>query len=176
MRPVLAYLYETMTREQEKVNAARPAATEGNLFPMEETGGIALEDVYNAFYECVRGKRSTLEALAFEYDYERYCRELWEEYHRGSYHPSRYIVFVSSHPVLREIFGSCFRDRVTDTLLAMRLLPYLEAQFIDDNYSTRVGKGTLYGIKRVSEMVRQCSENYTRDCYIMKLDIQSFLI
>lgn len=143
---------------------------------MEETGGIALEDVYNAFYECVRGKRSTLEALAFEYDYERYCRELWEEYHRGSYHPSRYIVFVSSHPVLREIFGSCFRDRVTDTLLAMRLLPYLEAQFIDDNYSTRVGKGTLYGIKRVSEMVRQCSENYTRDCYIMKLDIQSFFM
>lgn len=175
VRPVLAYLNKTMI-ENEKVNAARSAAIECQLFPVEETGGIALEDVFSAFHECVRGKRNTLDALAFEYDYERQCRELWEEYHRGSYRPSRYIVFVSSHPVLREIFGSCFRDRVTDTLLAQRLLPYLEAQFVDDNYSTRVDKGTLYGIKRVEQMVRECSEAYTRDCWIMKLDIQSFFM
>ena len=164
------------TKTEKTANATRPAATEGQLFPVEETGGIALEDVYIAFHECVRGKRSTLEALAFEYDYERHCRELWEEYHRGTYRPSRYVVFVSSHPVLREIFGSCFRDRVTDTLLALRLLPYLERQFVDDNYSTRVGKGTLYGIRRVEQMIRECSEQYTCDCYVMKLDIQSFFM
>lgn len=162
--------------ETKRLNAARPAAIEGQLFPIEETGGIALEDVYSAFYECVRGKRNTLEALAFEYDFEQQCHELWEEYNRGTYRPSNYIVFVSSHPVLREIFGSCFRDRVTDTLLAQRLLPYLEDQFVDDNYSTRVDKGTLYGIRRVDWMMRQCSENYTRDCWIMKLDIQSFFM
>ncbi len=161
-------------KENEK--DVRPVFTEGHLFSDEETGGISLGDVFEAFHACVRGKRGSLEALAFEYDYERHCRELWEEYNRGSYHPSRYIVFVSSHPVLREIFGSCFRDRVTDTLLAMRLLPYLEEQFIDDNYSTRIEKGTLYGIRRIYGMIRDCSQNYTTDCWIMKLDIQSFFM
>lgn len=159
-----------------KVGASRPAVTQGQLFPIEETGGIPLEDVFSAFHECIRGKRGALEALAFEYDYERQCRQLWEEYHLGTYCPSRYVVFVSSHPVLREIFGSSFRDRVTDTLLAMRLLPYLEAQFVDDNYSTRKDKGTLYGIRRVEDMIRDCSDNYTRDCWVMKLDIQSFFM
>lgn len=164
-----------MTRIK-KVIATRPGACEGQLFPIEETGGIALEDVYNAFYECVCGKRSTLDALAFEYDYERQCHQLWQEYHLGTYRPSLYIVFVSSFPVRREIFGSYFRDRVTDTLLARRLLPCMEARFITDNYSTRVGKGTLYGIRRVAQMIRECSAGYTRDCYVLKLDIWSFFM
>lgn len=51
-----------------------------------------------------------------------------------------------------------------------------EETFIDDNYATRKGKGTLYGINRIYGHIRECSACYTRDCYVMKLDVRSFFM
>lgn len=48
----------------------------------------------------------------------------------------------------REVFAADFRDRVVHHLIARKIEPLLEAQFIDDSYSTRREKGTLYGIRR----------------------------
>jgi len=39
-----------------------------------------------------------------------------------------------------------------------------------------VGKGTHFGIQRVDKFIRQCSANYTKDCYILKLDLQGFFM
>ena len=39
-----------------------------------------------------------------------------------------------------------------------------------------MGKGTHYGIKRITNFIKKCSENYTKDCYILKLDIQGFFL
>lgn len=41
------------------------------LFSSEETGGISLEEVFEAYFACRRHKRDTYNALAFEADYER---------------------------------------------------------------------------------------------------------
>ncbi|MBR1755109.1 MAG: RNA-directed DNA polymerase [Bacteroidaceae bacterium] len=76
----------------------------------------------------------------------------------------------------REIFAADFRDRVVHHLIARRIYPLLEAQFITDSYSTQTGKGTLFGIQHVEQHIRDCSENYTRDCYIMKLDISGYFM
>ena len=102
--------------------------------------------------------------------------ELWREINAGTYRPSRSIAFIINKPVKREIFAADFRDRVVHHLIARKIEPLLEAEFIDDSYSTRKEKGTLYGIRRVEEFVRECSENYTKDCYVMKLDIRSFFM
>ncbi|MCA1918070.1 MAG: hypothetical protein LDL38_01610 [Flavobacterium piscis] len=51
-----------------------------------------------------------------------------------------------------------------------------EKQFIHDSYSCRVGKGTHFGIQRIARFIRQCSANYTKDCYILKLDLQGFFM
>lgn len=61
-------------------------------------------------------------------------------------------------------------------LIAHKILPLLEARFINDSYSTREGKGTLYGINRIEEQLRVVSRNYTEDCYIMRLDIEGFFM
>lgn len=79
-------------------------------------------------------------------------------------------------PTKREIFAADFRDRVVHHLISRKLLPLLEARFIDDSYSTREGKGTLYGINRIADQLREVSHNYTRDCYIMRLDIEGFFM
>ena len=83
-----------------------------SLFTDEELGGIPLEDVFEAYFECRKKKRNTCNALAFESDYERRCVELWREINAGTYRPSRSIAFIINKPVKREIFAADFRDRV----------------------------------------------------------------
>ena len=147
-----------------------------SLFSDEETGGISLEDVFEAYFECRKKKRNTCNALAFESEYERKCVELWYKINSGTYHPSRSIAFIINKPVKREVFAADFRDRIVHHLIARRIVPLLEEQFINDSYSTRKGKGTLYGILKIEEHIRQCSENYTKDCHILKIDIRSFFM
>lgn len=139
-------------------------------------GGVSLEEVIEAYYDCRRRKRNTVNALEFEMDYERHCIDLWHELNEHRYEPRRSIAFVVEYPVKREIFAADFRDRVVHHLIARRMYALLEAQFHPDSYSTQKGKGTLYGILRVEQHLRECSENYTRDCYIMKLDISGYFM
>ena len=79
-------------------------------------------------------------------------------------------------PVKREIFAADFRDRVVHHLIIGKLNQLFEKQFIYDSYSCRVGKGTHFGIQRIDKFIRKCSENYTKDCYILKLDLQGFFM
>lgn len=152
------------------------AENELSLFSEAEMGGFALEDIILAYRRCLRGKLGTHEAQVFQMHYMSECVKLWRELNNGLYQVSRYISFASFRPVLREIFGSAFRDRVVDTLLADKLVPVLEQMFVTDNYSTREGKGCLFAVQRMAEMIRICSENYTRDCYLLKDDISSFFM
>lgn len=142
----------------------------------EVIDGISLEDVIEAYYDCRHNKRNTINQLEFEVDYERNCIELWHELNERRYEPRRSIAFVVNRPVKREIFAADFRDRVVHHLIARRIYPLLEKQFLTDSYSTQKGKGTLFGVKRVEQHVRDCSCGYTRDCWIMKLDIQGFFM
>lgn len=66
-----------------------------------------------------------------------------------------------------------FRDRIVQHLLYGYLLPLFEPQWIHDSYANRVGKGTLFGIRRVERMMRSCSQQYTQDARVLKCDIQS---
>lgn len=82
----------------------------------------------------------------------------------------RYII---QDPVVREIIVLTFRDRIVQHLVHEYIYPLRDKWFIYDSYSNRKQKGTLAGIQRVDHFMRSCSHNYTRDCYVMKLDIQS---
>ena len=50
------------------------------------------------------------------------------------------------------------------------------AGHIHDSYACRINKGTHFGIQRVNRFIRQCSQNYKKDCYILKLDIKGFFM
>lgn len=147
-----------------------------SFFGEAEMGRFTLEEVITAFRRCLKGKRGTHEAQEFEWRYMPLCVQLWRKLNDGTYELSRFIAFIKTDPVLREIYASKFIDRVVDTLIYTELLPLLEQQFVTDNYSTRKDKGALYGVKRIYEMIRQESENYTRDCYVLKDDIKSFFM
>lgn len=137
---------------------------------------VALDSLFQAYVDCRRNKRNTLNALAFEADYESNLITLCDEINSGLYQPGRSIAFVIHKPVKREIFAADFRDRVVHHWLINQLNPFFERAFIYDSYASRKGRGAHMGIQRADRFIRQCSVNYSRDCYVLKLDIKSFFI
>jgi len=137
---------------------------------------INIAELFQAYYDCRSNKRHTLNALAFEMNYESKLLKLCEEINNGTYTQGRSIAFIVNKPVKREIFAADFRDRIIHHLIINKFNPLFERQFIYDSYSCRIDKGTHFGIKRINKFIRQCSCNYTKDAYILKLDIEGFFM
>ncbi len=135
-----------------------------------------LYDLFSAYYECRKNKRNTINALDFELNYESNLIKLADEISNWTYEVWKSIAFIVNKPVKREVFAWDFRDRIVHHYVINKLNPYFEKYFIYDSYSCRVGKWTLFWIKRIEKFIRSCSENYTKDCYILKLDIRWFFM
>jgi len=160
-----------------------PAKTQGLIFKSKRMDLLNIEKSYDfteqmfhAYYDCRKNKCNTINAIKFEKHFEKNLFELIEEIETGKYHPGRSIAFIVNYPVKREVFAADFRDRVVHHWLINRLNPYFEKFFIYDSYACRVNKGTHFGIQRVDQFIKECSENYTKDCYILKLDIKGFFM
>ncbi len=144
--------------------------------PPKEFPKIELSELFEAYYNCRSNKRNTINAIAFEIEYEHNLVQLCEEINNGTYQIGRSIAFIVDKPVKREIFAADFKDRIVHHWLINKLNPLFEKEFIFYSYACRVGKGTHFGIQRIDKFIRQCSENYTKGCYILKLDIQGFFM
>ena len=81
-----------------------------------------------------------------------------------------------SDSVKREVFVSDFRDRVVHHLYYNYVAPLFDRQFVFDSYSCHKGKGTLMGIERLEHHIRSASRNYTREAYVLQLDISSYFM
>ena len=135
-----------------------------------------LRDLFIAYYDARRGKRGSIHALAFEMQYEKNLFVLYGDLKNGAYKVGKSVAFIVSDPVQREIIASPFRDRIVHHLIYNYINPLFERVFIADSYSCRIGKGTSCGIRRVSHFIRSCSENYSTDCFILKLDISGYFM
>jgi len=135
-----------------------------------------LYDLFQAYYDARENKRNTINALKFEIDYEKKLFGLYEDLLSGKYEIGPSICFISFNPVKREVFAADFRDRIIHHLIYNYISPFFENLFINDSYSCRPGKGTSCGIKRLNYFIRSCSENYKKNCYILKLDIEGYFM
>ena len=97
--------------------------------------------------------------------------QLCSDVNDRTYEISKSICFIVTRPKKREVFAADFRDRVVHHVVMERLEPLFEEHFIEDNYNCRKGKGTLFGVRRLHEQLRQCSNNYTKSCWIGKFDL-----
>jgi len=134
------------------------------------------EDLFIAYYDARRNKRNNQDVLAFEMDYERKLFTLYDDIMSRQYQVSPSTAFIITRPVRREIFAGAFRDRVVHHLLFNYLGPIFERLFVNDCYSCRKGRGTMYGIRRLDHFIRSCSENYSRDCWLLKFDISGYFM
>lgn len=133
-------------------------------------------DLFKAYEDARKNKRNTSAQLDFEKDAESNLIQLYEELLDQSYTPGNALCFLSTYPVLREVFASHFRDRVVHHLLFNYIAPIFEREFIYDSYSCRKGKGTMFGIERLDHHIRSCTDNYKSNAYVLKLDIQGYFM
>jgi hypothetical protein len=135
-----------------------------------------IEDLFTAYFDARKNKRNTINALAFELQYESNLFKLYYEINERNYKISESICFINFDPVQREIFAADFRDRIVHHLVFNYINPIFDKTFINDSYSCRKKRGTHYGINRIRRFISQCSKNYTNDSYIMKLDIEGYFM
>ncbi|MCZ8330502.1 MAG: reverse transcriptase/maturase family protein [Flavobacterium sp.] len=141
-----------------------------------KSNSTLLLDLFKAYYKARKNKRNTINQLEFEINYEHNLIQLHDDIINKRYTISPSICFIISKPVTREILAASFRDRVVHHLLFNYINPTFENQFIEDSYSCRKGKGTYYGIQRLNKAIKECSTDYTQDCYVLKLDIQGYFM
>jgi RNA-directed DNA polymerase len=135
-----------------------------------------LLDIFRAYFDTRKNKGSTVNALEFEKNYESKLFKLYRDIMNREYKIGQSICFIVDKPVKREIFAADFRDRVVHHLIFNYINPIFEKHFIGDSYSCRLGKGTSKGIEMVDHFIRSSSENYEKDCWILKLDIKGYFM
>jgi retron-type reverse transcriptase len=133
-------------------------------------------DLFQAYYDARRNKRNTINQLRFEMHYEHHLLELYEALCNRSYRIANSIAFVVTNPVRREVFAADFRDRIIHHLIYNYINPVIDNQLVEGCYSCRVGKGTLYAVQQMYQFMQECSQNYTSDCYVLKLDIRGYFM
>lgn len=139
-------------------------------------GMMTTEDMLEAYYDCRRKKRRTASAVTYELDYESKLIALKNRINNRTYLPGKSICFVVPRPRYREVFAAAFEDRIVHHLISLRLEPLFESVFSPRTFNCRKGKGQMFGAEMLYNDIRVCSDNYTQDCYIMKLDLQSFFM
>ena len=132
--------------------------------------------LYLAYYDARKHKRNTKNQLEFELDYEFKLIALAEQLINQTYEPKPSVVFMVNKPVKREIFAADFSDRVVHHLIYRAIYPDIEKCFIGDSYSCRKNKGSLYGVKQASKFIRSATDNYQKQAFILKLDVQGYFM
>jgi retron-type reverse transcriptase len=135
---------------------------------------IELDNLFSAWNEFKKGKRSRLDVMSFEYELEREIFSLHEELTNQCYKHGGYTGFFISDPKRRHIHKAIVRDRVVHHAVFSILNPLFENMFIPQSFSCRVGKGSHKGVEIVAKMLNKASQNNSRVCYALKCDIQKF--
>jgi RNA-directed DNA polymerase len=137
---------------------------------------ITTTDILQAYFDCRKNKRRTASATVYEMDYESRLIGLRDRINARTYTPGKSICFVVTRPRYREVFAASFEDRIVHHYIAQKLEPLFEQIFNPRTYNCRKGKGQLYGVDLLKKDIQECSENYKKDCYILKLDLKGFFM
>lgn len=141
-----------------------------------ETFEHLLYQLHLSYLQARKNKRNTHNQLAFELNQETHLHQLSKAICERKYTPKPCIAFIIKKPVMREIFAADFSDRVIHHLIYRCIYPLIDKKLIHDTYSCRVGKGTLFGIKRAKGFMRSCSQDFTKETYFLKLDIEAYFM
>ena len=139
-------------------------------------GESLLADLIVAYHDARRHKRGRWYQTRFEMDQERELVKLRDELLERRYVARPSSCFIVHDPKMREVFAADFRDRVVHHLFYNYTHEIFERTFIADSYSCIEGRGTHYGIERLKHHLRSCSCNWTKPCFVLKLDVKGYFM
>ena len=137
---------------------------------------VTTDGMLEAYFDCRRRKRRTASAVVYEMNYESNLIALRDRINTRTYQTGKSICFVVTRPRYREVFAASFEDRIVHHYIGLRLEPLFELVFSPRTFNCRKEKGQLYGVKMLQNDIKEASDNYTADCWIMKLDLQGFFM
>ena len=136
---------------------------------------IHFENLYKSYKVSMRGNGSKRSAANFDAMALEHIYVMKKQLLHHTYQIAPYSEFVVSEPKRRVIKSGSFRDKVLQHCLCdYVLLPKMEPVFITDNYAGQIGKGTLFGLNRLTEKLKDFYNNYGNSGYILKCDIAHF--
>lgn len=143
---------------------------------MEDESGLTFEKLFQAYLDCRRHKRGTINALQFEFNLEENLFKLYEELADGSYKIGRSICFVVVYPKPREVWAADFRDRIVHHLVYNEIKTRFYNRFIKDTYSCIPDRGTSNAVKSVRRYAQDITQDYKKQAYFLKADIKNFFV
>lgn len=135
-----------------------------------------LFDLYYAFECAKKHKKSKRYVKIFESRLHDNLLSLCDDLYNRTYQTLPSSCFIINHPKKREVFAADFRDRIVHHLYYNYTHQIFERTFIEDCYSCIKNKGTHYGIHRLEQYIREESNNYQDNCYILKMDIKGYFM
>lgn len=132
-------------------------------------------NLYNAYLVSVKGCQSKHRADAFRYMALDNLIVMKQELVDRTYELDPYHDHIVKEPKQRLIMVGSFRDKVLQHSLCDNvIMPKMQHVFLLDNYAGQTGKGTLFGLDRLSEQLHNYYDRYGCDGYILKCDISKF--
>ena len=133
------------------------------------------ENMYRAFRKAKQGKGYRKSSARFNVTALDGINTLIAQLKDKTYRVSPYQEFKVYEPKERVIQTSSFKDKVIQHSLCDNvILPRLQRVFIRDNCAGQIGKGTLFGLDRLSEQMQEFYRRYGFDGYILKCDVRKF--
>lgn len=117
------------------------------------------KNLYEAYLEARNGKTKKAYVKDFEANLRENLYLLHKELKEQTYKPKDLVTFVLRDPKTRKISKSDFRDRVVHHALVRVIESIFQSRFIHDSCANQVGKGNLFGIKRLYKFMRKVSRN-----------------
>ena len=135
---------------------------------------VRIENVFAAWREFRRGKGGKRDVLEFERNLEDNLFALRDELAAGTYRHGGYRRFYVHDPKFRVINKAGVRDRVLHHLVFAKLYEVYNPYFINESYSSRIGKGTHTGVVDLESALKTVSRNFTKRVFALKGDVKKF--
>lgn len=120
------------------------------------------------------GKDRKVAVMWFERHLEDNLFSLYYDLKSRSYRHGEYQYFTVSDPKKRDIHKAAVRDRVVHQALYDYLVKVYNPIFIDDSYSSRLGKGTYKAVARLKNFTDDLCRINRGECLAIKCDIRKF--
>ena len=138
---------------------------------------ITFEDLYFAYECCLKRKKNKSGTYSFtNIDLCENLLVLLEELNNKTYTLSPSNCYGIMAPAPREIYAAQFKDRIVQHFYMNEINDILEDQLIDTCCSCRKGKGVDYALKELKRMVKEVSENGTKNCFFLKIDLSGYFM
>jgi len=147
--------------------------TEDNQSDFEKVTDFS--NLYKAYKKSKLGKGYSKSSMKFQVSALDGIYQIKRRLETKQYIVSKYNEFKIYEPKERIIKACSFQDKIIQHSLCDNvLMPLFKDEFILDNYAGQIGKGTLFGLDRLSEQMSLAYKEFGMNCWILKADVRKF--